>query len=163
MDARKQLVPVPVPVLVAHIVIPAILTIIQVKNVARTVHRIIIQARMELKLLAAMHRAHILVTVVLSLLSIKSVHKLFAPFLGTEIIKAENVLNFHMKTNKENQQKKSPGKSKEQPKKGNKSIVKDTDADGSSPYVDLDKSNFTERTHGRTTKSLGPDHEPGTV
>ncbi len=46
-----------------------------------------------------MHRAHILVTVVLSILSIKSVHKLFAPSLGTEIIKAEaeNVLNFHMK------------------------------------------------------------------
>lgn len=39
----------------------------------------------------------------------------------------------------------------------------DTDADGSSPYVDLDRSNFTERPHGRTNEPMGPDHEPGTV
>jgi hypothetical protein len=35
--------------------------------------------------------------------------------------------------------------------------------ESSSPYVDLDKANFTDRKHGRTKESLGPDHEPGTV
>lgn len=35
--------------------------------------------------------------------------------------------------------------------------------DTSSPYVDLDKANFTDRKHGRTNESLGPDHEPSTV
>lgn len=30
-------------------------------------------------------------------------------------------------------------------------------------HVDLDKANFADRKHGRTTHSLGPDHEPGTV
>jgi len=44
-----------------------------------------------------------------------------------------------------------------------KSIVKDTDAEGSSSYVDLDKANLNERSHGRTERPLGPDHEPGTV
>ena len=37
------------------------------------------------------------------------------------------------------------------------------EVDQSTTYVDLDKTNFAERKHGRTTESLGPDHEPGTV
>ncbi len=37
------------------------------------------------------------------------------------------------------------------------------DDDQSTTYVDLDKANFADRKHGRTTDSLGPDHEPGTV
>lgn len=68
-----------------------------------------------------------------------------------------------MKTNKDNQQDKNTKNTKEQPLTNKKSIVKDTDADGSSPYVDLEKSNFSERKHGRTAGPLGPDHEPGTV
>lgn len=68
-----------------------------------------------------------------------------------------------MKTTKENQSGKSKGEPRVQPANQKKSIVKDTDAEGSSPYIDLDKANFSERSHGRTAKSLGPDHEPGTV
>lgn len=37
------------------------------------------------------------------------------------------------------------------------------DNDDTSTYVDLDKTNFADRKHGRTNDSLGPDHEPGTV
>ncbi len=37
------------------------------------------------------------------------------------------------------------------------------DKDNSTTHVDLDKANFADRKHGRTTDSLGPDHEPGTV
>lgn len=37
------------------------------------------------------------------------------------------------------------------------------DTDHSTTHVDLDKANFADRKHGRTTDSLGPDHEPGTV
>ncbi len=44
--------------------------------------------------------------------------------------------------------------------KGNPKTEEDQ---SSSPYVDLDKANFTDRKHGRTHESLGPDHEPGTV
>ncbi len=68
-----------------------------------------------------------------------------------------------MKTTKENQSEKSKVKPSGQQANQKKSIVKDTDAEGSSPYVDLDKANFSERSHGRTAEPLGPDHEPGTV
>ena len=37
------------------------------------------------------------------------------------------------------------------------------DDDQATTPVDLDKANFTDRKHGRTHDSLGPDHEPGTV
>jgi hypothetical protein len=67
-----------------------------------------------------------------------------------------------MKTSKESQSDKV-AKEQDKPANSKKSIVKDTDAEGSSPYVELDKANFSERPHGRTTRSLGPDHEPGTV
>ena len=68
-----------------------------------------------------------------------------------------------MKTTKENQSEKDMRERNVKPAGSKKSIVKDTDADGSSPYVDLDKATFSERSHGRTAKPLGPDHEPGTV
>lgn len=68
-----------------------------------------------------------------------------------------------MKTVKEKKANKVKTMPKNVPVKAKKSLVKDTDAEGSSPYVDLDKANFAERTHGRTARPLGPDHEPGTV
>lgn len=68
-----------------------------------------------------------------------------------------------MKTTKENQSEKDEKKQIVKPTNPKKSIVKETDAEGSSPYVDLDKANFSERSHGRTKGPLGPDHEPGTV
>lgn len=68
-----------------------------------------------------------------------------------------------MRSVKENKPEKSKRITPNQSVKSKKSLVKDTDADGSSPYVDLDKANFADRKHGRTNDSLGPDHEPGTV
>ncbi len=59
---------------------------------------------------------------------------------------------------------KAPAQKQQKPQtKTSKVRVKDTDADGSSPYVDLDKADFSERDHGRTHKSSGSGHEPGTV
>ncbi len=68
-----------------------------------------------------------------------------------------------MKTSNEKKAETASKPIKNQAPKGKKSLLKDTDAEGSSPYVDLNKANFTERKHGRTKEPLGPDHEPGTV
>ncbi len=68
-----------------------------------------------------------------------------------------------MKTTKENHPAKDVKANNDKPANTKKTIVKDTDADGSSPYVDLEKANFSERRHGRTAGPLGPNHEPGTV
>lgn len=39
----------------------------------------------------------------------------------------------------------------------------DADADGLSPYVDLNKSNFSDGKHDRTNDASGSDHKPGLV
>ena len=67
-----------------------------------------------------------------------------------------------MKTTK-TQSEKARREPKVKPAGTKKSTVKNTDAEGSSPHVDLEKANFSERNHGRTALPLGPDHEPGTV
>ncbi|MGB4400815.1 MAG: hypothetical protein WBJ10_15685 [Daejeonella sp.] len=68
-----------------------------------------------------------------------------------------------METNKESQSEKDKRAQNEKSAQNKKPIVKTTDAEGSTTPVDLDKADFSSRPHGRTTSSLGPDHEPGTV
>lgn len=69
-----------------------------------------------------------------------------------------------MEPTKENQKDSTNESSKvSQDTVSKQSKKKVDDNDHLTTHVDLGKANFADRKHGRTTSSLGPGHEPGTV
>lgn len=69
-----------------------------------------------------------------------------------------------MKPTNENQKNRTTDPSNASHNPPHKSGKKNAeDDDQLTTYVDLDKTNFADRKHGRTADSLGPDHEPGTI